>query len=293
MPSRKTGWSSATITVTRSLAPGTPIPPAPASCHAPAPSCRRFVYRAVSDDRQVSVQPLSGAAVHRAGGSEARTAAPPVGRPLSEVVSGKPAGGPAAQGPRTCHRRPLARAWPRRHTPHPRGRGAPAARPYSTLLDGILPAVPAWALARPHARLCVAVHENGRSLEESVASGAADLGIGPQPEGWCGQVWPWCTEELVVACAEDDPLRGETVSVRELLGRRWIRCPDDGLQPVPLLAAAAHEASVDASADADEATADRPPPVLDVPTLGAAVTLAASGTGIAVTPLGSLPPGRR
>ncbi|MEU1818902.1 LysR family transcriptional regulator [Streptomyces roseifaciens] len=161
------------------------------------------------------------------------------------------------------------------------------------LLDGLLPAVRAWVLARPDAHLRVAVHESGRSLEESVASGAADLGIGPRPAGWCGQVWPWCTEELVVACAEDEPLRGATVSVRDLLGRRWIRCPDDGLQPVPLLAAAAHDASVDASADADEATADHLPPVLDVPTLGAAVTLAASGTGIALTPLGSLPPGRR
>ncbi|WP_367133859.1 MULTISPECIES: LysR family transcriptional regulator [Streptomyces] len=156
------------------------------------------------------------------------------------------------------------------------------------LLDGLLPALRAWALARPDARLCVGVHESGRSLEESVASGAADLGIGPRPAGWCGQVWPWCTEELVVACAEDDPLRGETVSVRDLLGRRWIRCPDDGLQPVPPLATAA-----DGSAAAGETTADPPPPVLDVPTPGAAVTLAASGTGIALAPLGSLPPGRR
>lgn len=146
-----------------------------------------------------------------------------------------------------------------------------------SLLTGLLPVLRAWALAHPDARLVVGVHESLRGLRESVASGAADLAVGPRPAGWPGQVWPWQVEEIVVVCGEDDPLRGEVVPVRDLLGRRWVHYPGDGRVPLSLLG---------------ETRTDDPvprPATLSVPTADAAVALAASGAGLTAVPLGSLP----
>lgn len=145
------------------------------------------------------------------------------------------------------------------------------------LLTGLLPALRAWALARPGARLVVGVHENRRLLQESVASGAADLAVGPRPTRWHGPVWPWRAEELVVVCGEDDPLRGGAVPVRDLLDRRWIHYPGDGGAPLSLLGEAGTGDPVPR------------PATLCVPTADAAVALAASGAGLTAVPLGSLP----
>ncbi|ARZ66513.1 LysR family transcriptional regulator [Streptomyces sp. HU2014] len=147
-----------------------------------------------------------------------------------------------------------------------------------SLLPGLLPVLRAWSLARPDTGLVVSLSGSRRLLQDGVTSGAADLGAGPRPEGWHGAIRPFGTEEFVVVCPADHPLRGGAAPVRELLDDRWICYREDGRSPLALLAGA------------DEPGPLPRRPFLEVPSAGAAIALAADGAGLTAVPSGAVPP---
>lgn len=148
----------------------------------------------------------------------------------------------------------------------------------SSLLPGLLPVLREWSLARPDTGLAVGLCESGRLLQDRVTSEAADLAVGPRPAGWQGGVRPFGTEDLVVVCPADHPLRGGSAPVRDLLDDRWIRYREDGRDPLALLA----------GAPGPDPLPHRP--FLEVPTADAAIALAADGAGLTVVPSGAVPP---
>ncbi|MFJ4189260.1 LysR family transcriptional regulator [Kitasatospora sp. NPDC089509] len=143
-------------------------------------------------------------------------------------------------------------------------------------LPGLLPALAAWARADTGTDLLVEGPPSGRPPQHQVLSGAADFGVGSRPRHWAGTLWPLYSEDLLVVCPPDDPLRGRRVAPADLSGRRWIRYDDDW-QPFP---------------DSGR-TAMPPGPVIRVPGVQAAVSLAARGAGIAAVPAGAVPPALR
>ncbi|MFE0047902.1 LysR substrate-binding domain-containing protein [Streptomyces albireticuli] len=147
-----------------------------------------------------------------------------------------------------------------------------------SLLPGLLPVLRAWSLARPDTGLVVSLCASRRLLRDGVTSGAADLAVGPRPEGWHGRVRPFGTEEFVVVCPADHPLRGGSAPVRELLDDRWICYREDGRSPLALLTGAHEPGPLPHR------------PFLEVPTAGAAIALAADGAGLTAVPSGAVPP---
>ncbi|MEV7602624.1 LysR family transcriptional regulator [Kitasatospora sp. NPDC089797] len=143
-------------------------------------------------------------------------------------------------------------------------------------LPGLLPALAVWARADTGTDLLVETPSNGRRPHHQVLSGQADFGVGSRPRHWAGTLWPLYSEELLVVCAPDDPLRGRRVTPEDLNGRRWIRYDEDW-PPFP---------------DAGN-TALPPGSVIRVPGVQAAVSLAARGAGLAAVPAGAVPPALR
>ncbi|MFJ7204467.1 LysR substrate-binding domain-containing protein [Streptomyces sp. NPDC098789] len=94
------------------------------------------------------------------------------------------------------------------------------------LAVGLLPGVVArWRALHPGVGLVLREYACTDALEEQLERGAADLGVGPEPEGWSGPVLPAGREEIVLVAAFDDPLAGRAaVRLAELADRDWIRC---------------------------------------------------------------------
>ncbi|WP_327071125.1 LysR family transcriptional regulator [Kitasatospora sp. NBC_01302] len=147
-----------------------------------------------------------------------------------------------------------------------------------SLLPGLLTALGSWAQARPGVDLLVETQPTGERLREQLTARAVDLALAPRPPGWSGAVWPVHTEELVLLCPADDPLRGRRVPPTDLLDRRWICYGEEPWQPLR------------STGRTERFGGDRAASVLRVPCARAAVDLAASGAGLTAVPAHILPP---
>ncbi|GAA0348855.1 LysR family transcriptional regulator [Streptomyces blastmyceticus] len=136
----------------------------------------------------------------------------------------------------------------------------------------LLPGVRQWVASRPGTSLTLRPFGDSRSLQESVAAGTVDLGVGPRPVGWTGSIHTVCTEEYVLVCADDDPLREGEAHLEDLADRHWIGYGGVG------------RSLGDVLADACGDRRFRPRVALEVAQAEAAVAPAAQGVGLALVP---------
>ncbi|QYC42078.1 HTH-type transcriptional regulator BenM [Nonomuraea coxensis DSM 45129] len=107
---------------------------------------------------------------------------------------------------------------------------------YSVSL-GLLPeALRLWSRHHPGVDMRLFEHRHSDELAQAMASGQADLAIGPRRESWPGPVQPLGVEEFVIAVSRDDPLaarQATEVDLAALSGRRWVHyAPGNGLAEV-------------------------------------------------------------
>ncbi|WP_460308434.1 LysR family transcriptional regulator [Actinocorallia aurea] len=162
------------------------------------------------------------------------------------------------------------------------GRAGPArlriATLYSIALGVVPPAVRAWRAADPGAEVEVAEFASVSALEGHVASGGADLGIGPRPTRWSGPLYELGEEELVLVLPPGDPLADYPhVPLRALSDRPWVLYDADNAL-APLVAAACAEAGFE------------PRAAVRTHHSATALQLAAAGLGPALVPSGVLDP---
>lgn len=103
---------------------------------------------------------------------------------------------------------------------------------YSAML-GLLP-VPLrqWRQAHPGVRLRLHEYRHADELAVAMRNGEADVGIGPTPSGWLGELTVLGDEEIVLAVAGDDPIAGTEgpVELSRLADRAWVHfTPGHGL----------------------------------------------------------------
>ncbi|MFF7635137.1 LysR family transcriptional regulator [Kitasatospora sp. NPDC008050] len=159
-----------------------------------------------------------------------------------------------------------------------------------SLLPGLLGTLGSWARARPGVDLLVETHPTGERLRERLTARATDLALAPRPPGWSGAVWPVHTEEVVLLCPADDPLRGRRVPPAELRDRRWICYGEEQWQPPRTTGTARTTRTTGTTGREERYGGGRAASVLRVPCARAAVELAASGVGLTAVPAHILPP---
>jgi DNA-binding transcriptional LysR family regulator len=94
---------------------------------------------------------------------------------------------------------------------------------YSVALGILPPAIRAWRVAHPEARLELREYANAEELAAHMALGVADVGVGPRPRSWSGPLTAIGEEELVVVLAADDPLAGRRrLKLNLLAERKWV-----------------------------------------------------------------------
>lgn len=192
--------------------------------------------------------------------------------------------------PRTVRLTPMGRAL----LPHARAalacaeRAQPAARRvarietgelqvatvYSASLGLLPPALRAWSRAHPDVHVRLVEHRHAGDLLAAMAAGAADVGVGPEPAGWGGDVRTGGVEDFVLALPADDPAAADEglLDLAELADRRWAHyAPGHGLGEVLDRACTAAGFALRAAARTEQtATA----PVLAAAGLGPTLTLA-------------------
>ncbi|MEU3168123.1 LysR family transcriptional regulator [Streptosporangium sp. NPDC006930] len=150
---------------------------------------------------------------------------------------------------------------------------------YSVSL-GVLPAaLRAWSGLHPGVDVRLFEHRHADELAEAMASGQADLAVGPRPASWAGPVRALGIEEFVVAVSSGDPLASDgasSVDLSDLRDRRWVHyAPGNGLADI--MDRACSEAGFQPRiAVRTEQTASAP-------------TLAAAGLGPALIPANIVP----
>ncbi|WP_198653574.1 LysR family transcriptional regulator [Actinocorallia populi] len=152
---------------------------------------------------------------------------------------------------------------------------------YSIALGIVPPALRAWLASAPGAEVEVSEFASSAALEAHVASGAADLGVGPLPARWDGPVHGLGEEDLVLVLAEGDPLAagGRTVlDLRETADRPWVLY-DERNALAPLAAQAFARAGL------------TPRAAVRTRHTATALQLAAAGLGPALIPESVLEPG--
>ncbi|MEU8247032.1 LysR family transcriptional regulator [Nonomuraea sp. NPDC048916] len=107
---------------------------------------------------------------------------------------------------------------------------------YSVSL-GVLPeALRVWSRRHPDVDVRLFEHRHSDELAQAMASGQADLAIGPRPPAWAGPVHTLGVEEFVIAVSQDDPLatrRATEAGLATLRDHRWVHyAPDNGLAEV-------------------------------------------------------------
>jgi DNA-binding transcriptional LysR family regulator len=152
---------------------------------------------------------------------------------------------------------------------------------YSVSL-GVLPAaLKAWSRLHPGVDVRLFEHRHAVELAEAMASGQADLAVGPRPGTWAGPVRTIGVEEFVVAVSSDDPAaagQAAEVDLGALRDRRWVHyAPDNGLADI-LDRACAEAGFQPRIAVRTEQTASAP-------------ILAAAGLGPALIPANIVPKG--
>jgi DNA-binding transcriptional LysR family regulator len=147
----------------------------------------------------------------------------------------------------------------------------------TSIATWILPrAFAAWRPLHPAVALKVSEFPHRRGLEEAVASGDADLAVGPRPVGWRGPVRALGDERYAVVVGPDDPRGGRTgARLAEFADDDWILyAPEHGL----------HDFVLEVCGDAGFA----PRGVVETRQVDAAARLAAAGLGVALVPDGVL-----
>lgn len=99
-------------------------------------------------------------------------------------------------------------------------------------VGSLLPAIVEWHRRHSHIQLRLREFPYRGTLEESVAAGICDLGIGVAPRAWGGPVQPLGWEQLVVVLPPGDALLGDSgpIDLADLADRRWIcYAPEHGL----------------------------------------------------------------
>jgi DNA-binding transcriptional LysR family regulator len=105
-----------------------------------------------------------------------------------------------------------------------------------SVAGGVLPkALRPWHERYPG--IVTKLHEfsHKAALEEAVASGLADVAVGPRPVAWDGPVLSLGSEEFVIILSKDDPLvdGSGTIDLKELAQRQWVLYnPDHGLSQI-------------------------------------------------------------
>src|ERR1700760_2482016 len=91
---------------------------------------------------------------------------------------------------------------------------------------GLLPGVlPRGRADHPQVGVRLLEHRTADALTAAVASGEADVGIGPTPHGWRGRVRVLGTEELVVLLPAEGPPagRGGEIALSRLADAAWVQ----------------------------------------------------------------------
>jgi DNA-binding transcriptional LysR family regulator len=145
---------------------------------------------------------------------------------------------------------------------------------YSTTLGLLPPVLRAWSAEHPGVHVRLFEHRHADDLRAAMTSGAADVGVGPPPPGWAGEVRAIGVEEFVVALPSDDPDAVGTgrLDLATLADRSWVHyAPGHGLAQVLDLACATAGFTAAAAVHTEQtATA----PVLAAAGLGPTLTLA-------------------
>jgi DNA-binding transcriptional LysR family regulator len=145
---------------------------------------------------------------------------------------------------------------------------------YSMSLGLLPPVLRAWSQLHPGVRVRLVEHRHADDLLAAMASGGADVGVGPAPGDWDGEVRLIGAEDFVIALPADDPaaVGQNRLDLSELADRSWVHyAPGHGLAQVLDLACAT-AGFVPAVAVQTEQTATAP--VLAAAGLGPTLTLA-------------------
>jgi DNA-binding transcriptional LysR family regulator len=130
----------------------------------------------------------------------------------------------------------------------------------------------------------VRLHEftHRKLAEDSVRDGLSDLGIGPPPQDWPGQVRRLGWEEFKIVLPGDDPLASRSaVALDELAQREWVMFDEEnGLYDVVIQACAAAAK-----------TPFKPRHAVLTSQVEAAARLASAGVGPALVPENTIPQG--
>ena len=148
-----------------------------------------------------------------------------------------------------------------------------------SVASGVLPgSIARWHERYPTSMLRLHDYSHRRLLEAAVRDGDGDVGIGPRPAGWDGEIVSLGFEDLVVA--GKGPHERETVLAEELVAAKWVLFePEQGMTEV-----------VDWVARSLRFT---PQAVARVGQVAAALNLAVEGVGLAVVPGNAVPPAWR
>ncbi|CAO5164164.1 Transcriptional regulator [Frankia sp. AiPs1] len=148
----------------------------------------------------------------------------------------------------------------------------------SSLSTWVLPrAVAHWRPAHPGTALRITEFPARGALEEFVAAGRADVGIGPRPASWSGPLWSLGAERFAVVVPPGDPYAGRTgVALAAFAERDWVLyASEHGLAQVVAQACAV--------------AGFQPRGVVETHQVDAAVRLAAAGLGVALVPGPAVP----
>jgi DNA-binding transcriptional LysR family regulator len=146
---------------------------------------------------------------------------------------------------------------------------------YSVAMGVVPPAIRAWRKLHPEVRVELSEYPNRDRLAEAMGEGAADLAVGPVPDGWSGPSRILGAEQFVVVLPEGDPLLDgdpeAAVAIRALAGRRWVHyAAESGMRPLVTAVC--------------EAAGFTPRAAVRVSHTSTAVELAAAGLGPALVP---------
>ncbi|KJS53353.1 LysR family transcriptional regulator [Streptomyces rubellomurinus] len=119
---------------------------------------------------------------------------------------------------------------------------------YSVSLGILPPVLRAWRHRHPGVRIRLREYAHADRLQDAMAAGRADVGIGPAPAGWEGPIRELGVEEFTIVVAADDPLAhrpsadrpaaddppaeapAASVALADLAERAWVHyAPDNGL----------------------------------------------------------------
>jgi DNA-binding transcriptional LysR family regulator len=139
---------------------------------------------------------------------------------------------------------------------------------------GLLPAVVRrWQAEQPERTVRLSEVRDGPALVQAIADGAAEIGIGPRPLDWPGEVLSLGWEEIVLVLppGSRELRRDAAIRLERLAGRRWV------------LFERGHALAAMAEALC-RAEGFEPQPAVRTAQIAAAPVLAASGLGPALVP---------